>query len=69
MEELGAMPSARRRYAESWVSFATRRSPNANDDCDVNAFEAKLSQDEYSILDLFADLTQRDSFRLRVRAQ
>jgi hypothetical protein len=69
MEELSATPSARRRYAESWVSFATRRLPNANDDCDVNAFEAKLSQDEYSILDLFADLTQRDSFRLRVRAQ
>ncbi|WP_437610702.1 DUF1592 domain-containing protein [Sorangium sp. So ce834] len=66
MTELGAGPGVRRHYAERWVSFATRRSPNSSDACVVDELSIKLSDDGYTILDLLADLTQADSFRLRV---
>jgi hypothetical protein len=67
MRELGQGPLARRIYAEKWVSYALGRPRNANDACIVEALDAKLAQDGYSVLDLLADLTQADSFRLRVR--
>ena len=35
--------------------------------CVVDQLSAKLAADGYSILNLLADLTQADSFRLRVR--
>ncbi len=67
MEEIGKGPLARRIYAEKWVSFATGRLPNGNDACLVNDLNTKLSEDGYTVLDLLADLTQNDSFRLRTR--
>lgn len=66
MTELGLGPVARRHYAERFVSFATRRSPNSKDACTVDALSLKLSNDGYTILDMLVDLTQADSFRLRV---
>jgi hypothetical protein len=67
MEEIAKTPKARRIYVEKSVSFATGRLPNPNDACTVDTIDAKLSQDGYTILNLFADLTQAESFRLRVR--
>ncbi|WP_438022528.1 DUF1592 domain-containing protein [Sorangium sp. So ce233] len=66
MLALAADPGAMRRYAEQWVSFATGRRPNANDACVVDELDLKLSEGGYAILDLLTDLTQADSFRLRV---
>ncbi|WP_437893663.1 DUF1592 domain-containing protein [Sorangium sp. So ce124] len=66
MNELAADPGARRHYAERWVAFATGRAPNGNDACDVDGLSASLSVDGYTLLDLLTDLTQTDSFRLRV---
>ena len=65
MNELAMGSDARRRYAEKWVTFATGRVPNENDACVVNDVNGKLSQDGYTILNVLADLTQADSFRLR----
>lgn len=67
MEEIGRGPLARHIYAQKWVSFATGRQANSNDACVVDELDTKLSQDGYTILNLLADLTQADSFRLRVR--
>jgi hypothetical protein len=55
-------------YAEQWVQFATGRYPNDNDACTVDSLDMKLSTDGYSVLSLLADITQADSFRLRVKA-
>jgi hypothetical protein len=67
MEEIAKTPLARRIYVEKAVAFARGRLPNPNDACTVELIDMKLSQDGYSMLDLLADLTQADSFRLRVR--
>ncbi len=69
MEEIAKMPKAQQLYAKAWVSFAYGRDPNDNDQCVVDGLQTKLSADGYSILGLVADLTQADSFRLRVRGQ
>ncbi|HEY6081498.1 MAG TPA: DUF1592 domain-containing protein [Polyangiaceae bacterium] len=67
MTEIGQGPLARRIYAERWVSFAYGRSANSNDACVVEHLDGKLNQDGYTVLDLLADLTQADAFRLRTR--
>ena len=67
MQEIAQTPKARQLYAQAWVSYAFGRDPNGNDRCVVDQLDTKLSQDGYSILNLLADLTQADSFRLRVR--
>jgi len=69
MEEIAQMPKAKELYAKAWVSYAYGRDPNDNDKCVVDTLQTKLSADGYSILGLVADLTQADSFRLRVRGQ
>ncbi len=68
MEEIGKGPLARRIYAEKWVSFAFGRQPNSNDACVVDQIDTKLSDEGYSVLELLADLTQADAFRLRTRS-
>lgn len=65
MTELATGKEAKRNYAQQWVTFATGRVPNANDACQVNDLDTKLSTDGYTILNLLTDLTQADSFRLR----
>jgi hypothetical protein len=67
MQEIAQTPKAKQLYAQAWVSYAFGRDPNANDQCVVDQLNTKLSQSGYSILNLLADLTQADSFRLRVR--
>lgn len=68
MQEIAQTPKAKQLYAQAWVSYAFGRDPNANDQCVVDQLNMKLSQNGYSILSLLADLTQADSFRVRVRA-
>ncbi len=68
MQGIVETPAAKRIYAEKWVTFATGRLPNANDACTVDMLDINLSTDGYTVLNLLADLTQADSFRLRVRA-
>ena len=67
MQEISRTPLAKRIYAEKVVSFATGRLPNPNDACSVDTIDLRLSQEGYTILNLLTDLTQTDSFRLRVR--
>jgi hypothetical protein len=67
MQEIARTPKARQLYAQAWVSYAFERAPNTNDQCVVDQINTKLSQSGYTILNLLADLTQADSFRLRVR--
>ncbi|MEI9952188.1 MAG: DUF1592 domain-containing protein [Pseudomonadota bacterium] len=67
MQEIAAQPAAKELYAQAWVSFATGRPSNANDQCTVDVLKTNLAADGYSILSLLGDLTQADSFRLRVR--
>ena len=58
---------AQRRYAREWVSFATQRSPNPNDECVVETLSEKLSDDDYAIKRIPVELTQADFFRWRTR--
>jgi Protein of unknown function (DUF1592)/Protein of unknown function (DUF1588)/Protein of unknown function (DUF1585)/Protein of unknown function (DUF1595) len=67
MQEIAKRPKAQELYARAWVSYAFGRNPNANDQCVVDQLKSKLTGTGYSILNLLADLTQTDSFRLRVR--
>jgi hypothetical protein len=67
MQLIVSTPKAPKQYAQAWVSYAFGRLPNANDQCVVDSLDANLAKAGYRILDLLADLTQADSFRLRVR--
>jgi hypothetical protein len=67
MEEITKTPMAKRMYAEKAVAFATRRVANANDACTVNVLNTKLAEDAFALLDVFTEMTQADSFRLRVK--
>jgi hypothetical protein len=67
MQGIAQTPKAIELYAQAWVSYAFGRAPNANDQCVVDQLDTKLAQSGYSILNLLADLTQADSFRVRVR--
>jgi hypothetical protein len=68
MQEIAKMPKAQELYARAWVAYAFGRSANANDQCVVDQMKTNLTGAGYSILNLLGDLTQADSFRLRVRA-
>jgi hypothetical protein len=67
MQEIANRDFARRGYTEKIVAAATGRNPNANDACLVDQLSLNLTTDGYSILNLLADITQADSFRLRQR--
>jgi Protein of unknown function (DUF1592)/Protein of unknown function (DUF1588)/Protein of unknown function (DUF1585)/Protein of unknown function (DUF1595) len=67
MEEIAKLPKAQELYAKAWVSYAFGRPANANDQCTVDQLKTKLTGSGYSILSLLGDLTQADSFRVRVR--
>jgi len=70
MQGIAKAPKAQEMYAQAWVTFATSRRPNENDQCTVDTLKTKLASTggtAYTILSLLGDLTQADSFRLRVR--
>ena len=65
MKELAVLTDVQRHYAEQFVAFASGRTPNPNDACSVDALTGKLAQPNYPVLNLLADYTEADSFRLR----
>jgi hypothetical protein len=67
MQGIADTPEAQHTYAERLVAFATGRLANdADEACIVEPAADKLTnQPGYTVLDLFADITQADSFRLR----
>lgn len=66
MEGIANTPEARRTYAERLVAYAFGRNPNPQDACIVDTVSDKMAnQAGFTVLDLFADVTQADSFRLR----
>jgi hypothetical protein len=67
MDEIAKTEMSRRIYAEKWVSFAYGRAPNDHDNCLVNDLNTKLGSEGYTVLQLVGDLTQSESFRLRVK--
>lgn len=67
MQQIADTPKAKQLYAQAWVAYAFGRAPNANDQCLVDQLSMKLARNDYSILSLLADLTQAESFRVRVR--
>ncbi len=66
MQAIAADPMARHLYAQNLVSFFTGREPNGYDMCMVGEIATKLAFDGYHLLDVLVDLTQSDSFRLRI---
>jgi hypothetical protein len=67
MQQIAETPKAKQLYAQAWIAYAFGRAANANDKCIVDQLSMKLTQSDYSILDLLADLTQADSFRVRAQ--
>lgn len=67
MEEIAAHPNAKKKYAQKLVSVGMARNPNNNDACVRDELAAKLADPAYPLLNLFTDMTQAQSFRLRVR--
>jgi hypothetical protein len=68
MTELAAGRRTKEIYAEKWVSYATGRVANDFDRCTANAIADNLDAGA-SLASVLADITQADSFRLRVAAQ
>jgi hypothetical protein len=70
MQGIAKAPKAQQMYAQAWVTFATGRTANDFDQCTVDTLKTKLASTggtAYTILSLLGDLTQADSFRVRVR--
>jgi hypothetical protein len=67
MTEIANIPKGRDMYSQGWVSFAYARNPNPQDQCVANDISTKLGTGG-PILNVLADLTQADSFRMRTRA-
>lgn len=67
MQTVATIKSAKEIYAKAWVSYAFGRDPNDNDQCIVDQLNMSLAKDNYTVLNLLSDLTQADSFRVRVR--
>jgi hypothetical protein len=68
MQGIAQTPATRAIYSQDWVAYAYGRQPNPQDQCIADNIDMKLSQSGYTALNLLADLTQADSFRIRVRA-
>jgi len=66
MQAIAKSDGARYFYTERWVQKAFGRPPNPQDACTVEALSAKLLSDDYTILDLISELSQADSFTVRI---
>jgi hypothetical protein len=69
MNAIANSKAAQHCYAQRWVQFAYERMINPADSCTVDNLATKLTGTGYTVLNLVADLTQSDSFRLRVQEQ
>jgi hypothetical protein len=67
MQRISESRFARREYAKRLISYAYERDTHPLDACAADTIGTKLTEGGYTVLDLLVDLTQTDSFRLRVR--
>lgn len=67
MNKIAASPQAQACYAKKWVQYAYERTLTTQDQCTVQELAGKLTQNGYTVLNLIADLTQSQSFRLRAK--
>ena len=65
MTEIANLPQVHSHYTVQWVAFASGRTPNPNDGCIVNQLSGNLANANYPVVNLIADYTATDSFRLR----
>jgi hypothetical protein len=66
MTQIANSPGAKRQYVAKWVGYAYERNNDPADSCTVDQLAHKMATTEtYAILNLIADLTQTQSFRLR----
>jgi hypothetical protein len=65
MNAIASSPSAMKQYARKWVSFAYERESDPLDACTVDQLTAKMTAGGYTVLNLIADLSQTQSFRVR----
>jgi hypothetical protein len=65
MNAIANSPSAMKQYARKWVSFAYEREGDPLDACTVDQLATKMTTGGYTVLNLIADLTQTQSFRVR----
>jgi len=66
MQQIAQTPAAQSNYAQYWVSYAYGRKPNPQDQCVVDTISSSMNKGSYPILNILTDLTQTDSFRMRV---
>lgn len=69
MRAIASSRSAQQEYARRWVSFAYERDVDPADACDAERIGSQLVTADYTIRELIVDLTQSDSFRIRVLEQ
>ncbi|HMI88618.1 MAG TPA: DUF1592 domain-containing protein [Polyangiaceae bacterium] len=65
MTEIANLPEVQSNYTVQWVAFASGRTPNPNDGCIVNQLSVNLANASYPVVNLIADYTATDAFRLR----
>jgi hypothetical protein len=65
MTEIANLREVQSHYTVQWVAFASGRTPNPNDGCIVNQLSGNLANATYPLVNLIADYTATDSFRLR----
>jgi hypothetical protein len=65
MNAIASSPGAMKQYARKWVSFAYEREGDPLDACTVDQLTAKMTAGGYTVMNLIADLSQTQSFRVR----
>ena len=65
MTKIADLAGAKHLYAEQWVAFAAGRVATPNDACIVDQMSSSMSDASYTLVNLLADYTKADSFRLR----
>ena len=66
MQQIATTPAAESNYAQYWVAYAYGRNANPQDQCVVDTISGNMNKGSYPILNILTDLTQTDSFRMRV---
>lgn len=68
MQGIADSPAGQKTYAQYWVAYAFGRDPNPQDQCVADSIATNVAKADYPIVNILSDLTQADSFSLRVRA-
>jgi hypothetical protein len=69
MTEIVAGRLTKEIYAQKWVSYATKREKNDFDQCTADMIADSIEGGDYALSNVLPDLTQAESFRLRVAAE